>query len=478
MLDAMRPGPSPKSLARGLALVLLLAAPACGRSPVGGLLPVPGAAPGADGGRPGLPAGADGGSGAPGTDAGPVCLQVPDWTGIVSAHAPRTDVLFVLDNSGGMESFHDRLSDAAPAFVQALGNSDGHRLVVVSTDVSSGTELSGEKRSAFASEPPYVLTSLDDSDCRRTQLPVSCPRAPPIDADAPVAEQSGRLAQALQLGTCGDGGHESGSAAALRALQNARRGRCPRGSLRTDAERTVLVLISNEDDQPPVSRPVEADVAELLDLVPASRLRLAVVAGVVGDAASACRAGASRCGSLCDSPPPTGSGTTGCMRRGCPPGEYCSSDDRCLANAARYFEHCEWCAYYAMPDCCSVRAAPRYVDLVRAFEERVRREVPGLAAGCRPDGARRNVCVLESLCQSDLRPVLLRIARELVAEGDADRRFPLGAPVRDPDRAVLRIAGRRVPPGQFAFEDGGRTLVIDPSVALSVGDGLELFCVD
>src|SRR5262245_53839080 len=86
----------------------------------------------------------------------------PPGTGIVLPPAEPVDVLFVVDNSGSMADEQDRLAAAFPAFLAALQPDADLHVAIVTTDLTSMNEQTGDLVSSFSSASPFQLLELNN----------------------------------------------------------------------------------------------------------------------------------------------------------------------------------------------------------------------------------------------------------------------------------------------------------------------------
>lgn len=349
--------------------------------------------------------------------------QAPD-SGVTSRLATPADLIFVVDNSVSMAEAQERLARGFEAFVDALGDHEGLRVGVVSTDLGSPDgERGGLITQTYSDSFPFNLQSSDNSSC--TTLPVEhgCFRdgngaASFIDSsELSRDELLVALSAAVRLGTCGDGS-ERGLDAMLRALEF--NGCLAEPFIRADAN-LVVVFVTDEDDLSTV--PIPQAVTELASLKPLEQTRVVVIAGLwEGGAASCAPLVGTACGGLCATPPAEGSHVACRPGSGaCADGEFCDSSRGWCENEALLNwsdATCHWCVYYGAPDCCSALAGPRYVEFARTFESAAASLDPSIPmVGCDGSGP-RPVCLLESICQVGLEATMARIATKILLSPD------------------------------------------------------------
>ncbi len=321
---------------------------------------------------------------------------------------PASDILFVVDNSPGMEITQDRLAEAMPAFLDALPTDADYRIAVISGDMGGEGEREGTTDAMYADAEPYHLLSEPQEDCVNLGIDHGCARGPDpalriIDSSTISRDvQKQALARNVLLGSCGE---REGIAAMGSALSQA----CNADFIRPDAQ-LVIVFVSNFDDEGSV--PIETYIDDLVSLKPDPKMvRIAVIGGVVGGAPIDCSAEeGALCGGQCDRPPPMGSGQS-CAMQACPAGELCGLDDQmCIDERRRFWSRttCSDCRFFQAPDCCEALGSVRYVALARGWEARV----GGPARNCA--GGRGAVCLVRSVCADQLREPLQAIANELV----------------------------------------------------------------
>jgi hypothetical protein len=331
---------------------------------------------------------------------------------------PPVDILVVVDNSGSMDNKQERLVAHIDTLITRLEHVD-YQLAVVSTDQDSrGGDLGGSVHFSFKSTTPFTLDpgSYDTSACMSLGIDHGCflgpdPSTRVIRSSMSAADQLAAAKANLRLGSCGSG-TERGLHGMDLALTNTAMGSCNQGFIRPNA-RLLVVIISDENDSdadaftgnPP---PVSEYVRDLLALKPADKLKLVVIAGIIGGNAANCSINPNdgtpaACGSICSQMPPAGSHLA-CNPSNppCAAGEYCDTQHNnvCENLDLQFWAHCNWCSFYNAPDCCTALAANRYIDFTTAF-----------AAAAGPHSV-----VVESICQSDLGPALEHIYSELIAQ--------------------------------------------------------------
>ena len=353
-------------------------------------------------------------------DGGTTTVLVPPDAGATYVQQVPADVLFVVDNSGSMAVNQSRLALGFQSFLAQVEGQGDFRIGVVSTDMSSSDgEYGGFVTVAHDSIYPNSLLEIIAEACLPIGVGHGCFRGPPGLLDA---RQQGRAAliagfeDRVQLGTCGSG-QEQGLAAMLSALEQD--GCLSEPFLRPNAN-LIVVFVTDEEDAD--NTQISLYLTDLAALKPLAQTRIAVIAGIVDGMPSKCSAheGAA-CGSLCNTTPAAGSGTSCRPGVACPAGEYCDgATNQCENRALRYWnaDNCGWCTYYNTPDCCEALATNRYVDFAHAFEQAVNRADPSIpVVGCDGSGD-RPVCLLESICQDDLSGSMGRIARVLMLDAE------------------------------------------------------------
>jgi hypothetical protein len=336
---------------------------------------------------------------------------LPDAT----ATATVADILFVVDNSGSMAEEQENL---ARSFVRFADGTIGRDLQigVITTDLlSANGERAGRQLFAFSSTYPYILTNFSGSDCVDLDIAHGCFRGPDparrmITSRLSRDEQIEAFAENVRVGTCGSG-TERGLEAMLAALAQTGPGGCNEGFLRPHAN-LVIVLISDEQDQK--NRPVVEIVDELVQYKPVEQIRVATIVGSIMGVPVNCRIGSEfLCGSICDSPPPQGSGAECTRNQDCTATEDCVSN-RCQNAALQYWASCHSCSFYNAPDCCEAQAGSRYIEFARMVEQRVHAASPAFAIdNCIGSGG-PSVCLTEPICQESFGDTLARIASELI----------------------------------------------------------------
>jgi hypothetical protein len=379
------------------------------------------------------------------------------------AKSPPADVLLVIDDSGSMEVSQRNLTANLDRFIHALAGKGDYHFGVVTTDLSSPNgEMGGYVKSEFASGAPYDLTKFTVGDCKVENIPHGCFRGPdPAKRLLKSSELSSddlisqfRLNSAV--GTCGSG-NEVALGAIVEALQQASTSGCNEGFLRDDAN-LILMIISDEDDQDPARRPASQFVDQVAQFKDISKVRFAVIGGIVDAAPTYCRYEKdSNCGhDTCMNPPPAGDhaacGTS--MPNACagtsamyPEGQYCkllpqSAMGECENLQLRYFtpSECPLCEFFKSPDCCVSSPTARYVDFGAEIERRVHDANPAFGLNrCKTVPGKPTACLAESICQSDFGETLAKIAHELINPTV----FILNPPAIYPPGIVVKIRGGR-----------------------------------
>lgn len=379
----------------------------------------------------GAGAGPDGGSDA-GPDAGPDAgrrddAEVDPIPELPLDAPPPVDVLFVIDNSGSMDSKQRNIATNFDSFIGQIAPYADYRIAVVTTDMDSnpgGLERDGRVTQSFRTEFPSGVIANDTSMCRAADMPHGCFRGPNaalriIDSrKIGAATQIAKLQDNVQVGTCGSG-TEQGFAAALAALTDEGPNHCNAGFLRASAN-LLLIFVSDEEESSMMSP--EAFVNALVQLKDPAKIRVATISGYVNGRASSCRGEQNAsCGhSVCDAVLPEGS-LMSCVLGSttCPAGEYCGGGPpQCRNVDTQFIQYCFWCSFYNAPDCCEALAGARYDEAARLLEQRVIQANPTLtatSANCQGT-AERVACLEESICQADFGPALQRIARRLIID--------------------------------------------------------------
>jgi hypothetical protein len=304
---------------------------------------------------------------------------------------PVADILFVLDNSGGSLSKHERLIAAIPRLLAPLEGAD-LRIGVITTDVvSQNGERQGTQEFVFSPDFPWILTNFSGSDCEdiTPKLEHGCAHGSVLDSKALAPRE---LLQSLQMiigavGNCGSG-TEQAFRAAIAALNH--RSDCNADLFR---EGTKFVLIHVGDDEEASNVPIDEVVASFADRIPPERTRMAMIVGEVDGVAVHCGRGiGTACGSLCDTPPSPGSHTPCTRNQDCTDGEVCVGN-QCENPSLQYWGSCSSCSFYRAPDCCEAHTGGRFVEVARALGDRA---------------------LLGSVCDEDYGDTLERIAIELI----------------------------------------------------------------
>lgn len=326
-------------------------------------------------------------------------------------------MLVVLDNTGGMVDYWDRLAGGVPALLAALASWDT-QLIVVTTDLDSkdsagaSRETRGTRTIPYGAEWPFAadLGSLI-SDCSFVAVDHGCARGEDpatriVRSSVSGADQRAQITANLEVGNCG-AGNERGLEAMTLALEQSAAGGCNEGFLRSDAE-LMAIIATDDDDADQLSSIPQAPIDVLLDrlaaMKPLERVHLGLLIGAVAGEPARCGKRAP-CGSLCADPAPSPGSEASCTTSAsCPAGEQCFGQ-RCQNKAASFWDYCWDCSFYNAPDCCYARPGVRYVSFARALEERA----GGPAHACAPATDQR-ACAIESICDADLGSALTRIA--------------------------------------------------------------------
>lgn len=153
----------------------------------------------------------------------------------------KTDILFVIDNSGSMAPKQQNVRNNTAAFIAELAKSPTeYHLGILTTDLYNEQTDAGRLRLAGATAPPYFWTSPD-------------PNSPQADAQRQALIDSFN-ATVLSLGTKGNGA-EAGLATPLEALSstNADVVAHNAGFLRQDADLAIIVVTDEDDCSPPTA---------------------------------------------------------------------------------------------------------------------------------------------------------------------------------------------------------------------------------
>lgn len=325
------------------------------------------------------------------------------------------DVLFVIDNSGSMADEQALLAQNFESFAQQIIGYVDYRVAVITTDMNSPGEQSGQFISTFESASPWSLSALDNSACSAIEIPHGCFRGSgvvTVQSSMSIEEQRSAFAANVNVGTCGSG-QERGFDALLIALAESGSTGCNAGFLRPEAN-LVIIFVTDEEDDSAIA--VEAAADQIGQIKPWAQVRVAVIGGVQDGEPSQCSKNeGAACGSLCEQRPADGSHTPCTVSTSCPAGEYCDSN-RCENEDLRFWESCRWCSYYNAPDCCQALPSARYVALGRAIEDRVhaaRNDIPD--RNCEGLGT-RVACLADTICQESYGDTMARIALELCVD--------------------------------------------------------------
>ncbi len=355
------------------------------------------------------------------------------------------DILFIVDNSGSMADEQQNLADNFNRFIENIQGAGDYRIAVVSTDQDNQIERGGLARFDYSGDSPFHLTDFDlTTNCVDTGISRGCFRGPDpavrvIEAGMPEQQQITAFVNNVDLGSCGSG-NETGLSAMISALEQTQGNGCNGGFIRDEAN-LVLIFVSDENDAD--NEQIQQYVNDLARIKgDFSKIRVAAIVGSLDGQASDCsiNEGAS-CGlTVCNNPPPQGSGNA-CTANGnnCPAGEFCSQGN-CQNEELRYFTptQCGSCSFYNSPDCCSAQAGSRYINFARAVEARIVAEDPSVEAlNCSGEG-RRIGCLIDTICQDNFGATLERIARDLVIVDE----FALNPPAANPEGVAIQIRNK------------------------------------
>jgi hypothetical protein len=310
----------------------------------------------------------------------------------------KSDILFVLDDSGGMADEQAALRAAIPAFIDALGETD-YQIGVVSTNMDQQNfpmgEVAGDTGATF--DMNGCLSTLDSSGCHAVGIDHGCLRGP-IPARRIVRSSTSAkstLVGNASVGTCGSG-IETGLLAMISALQESAPKACNAGFLR-EAATLVVIILSDENDTD--STPIDQYVRDLVAMKDPRRLRVAAIVAAENGAATKCNiVNGAQCGV-----------------------QSCATPAQCRPPGFNF--PCDSCDFNDVSDCCTALAtnhptigAPgRYVDFAHQVEDAVLAVVPSLPRTmCIAPAEGPAACLVESICQADYSATLTRIASMLV----------------------------------------------------------------
>jgi hypothetical protein len=315
-----------------------------------------------------------------------------------------------------------------------------YQLGVDTCDVDQNTtEESGDIVLLHEMSSPWAFTSTDRSGCMSISTPHGCVRQAGgtgfVSSSMPIMAQAEALASNVRAGTC-TGGEEALNGLLL-ALKDAEAGGCNQNFIRPDAN-LLAIILTDEDDQDvgtgTPNNPMPRDImgyflpalhSALGTLHKSMRqMRIAEIVGADGSGQPArCSIDANgepaACGSLCNQSLPQGSLRACNPQTPCSAGEFCDTTvNQCKNADVENWQYCYWCPYYQAPDCCTGLTAMRYITFARAVGAAVAAadpSIPAPVAGqeCHPPPGARTACRVDSICQSDLGPTLLRIAADL-----------------------------------------------------------------
>jgi hypothetical protein len=365
-----------------------------------------------------------------GADAG------PNDAGTTGKAGP-VDILFVVDNSAGMDTKQVALRNSLPAFIAMLSGIDV-QIGVVTTDLDSmdasghAWERTGTTNLTHAASAPYYLQSIDAQGCNSTPIEHGCFRGDdPASRIWKLAAMGPggltRLQGNSDVGSCGSG-IERGLGAIRAALTQVGPGGCNSGFLRSGA-RLVIAILSDEDDTDTTAVPSYVDYLGTVKSF--DQIRVATITASENGTATNCSIpNAANCGhSVCDNPPPQGSHKSCTTDADCATmNEYCvPGQNQCQNRALQNWDpmYCGWCLLFSAPDCCTallrnnplVGEGGRYVKFAQLMEAKIAAADPKIAvSSCRPAPGARAACLVESICQADYTDTLSRIAIQLIEQ--------------------------------------------------------------
>ena len=392
---------------------------------------------------------------------------------VPAATPTPADILFVVDNSGSMADEQQNLADNFDRFINSIAGVLDYHIMVVTTDRDGGAqgdEIGGlVEVTGNAGAPYFAVTNqfVSRTDCTPlVGLKHSCARGPDPtrriirSSELSAPEQIAAFAQNVKVGSCGSG-VEAGLDGMLEALNLTGNGQCNAGFLREEAN-LIVVLVSDEGDQ---SIQNAADyVDELVQIKPASQIRVATITSADGAGAEA----------NCRTDPGSGASTTTC-------GDLCNTVAPDPENP-NWADNCMMCAFYAADDCCSAVSTPKYHDFARRMEDAVANVDSRIVRrGCLAQPGEAAACLLDSICQDNFGDTLERIATELVIATD----YNLSPPATNPAGVVARVRGGRFPDGvdlvngeDFTVsQDGARLSITSAQRAPREGESVEIFFV-
>ncbi len=419
------------------------------------------------------------------------CPAITKETKLEQAAAEPTpaDILFVVDNSGSMADDQDNLATSFNRFIEEIPKDGDYRMAIVSTDLTSATEMAGLANIRFSQQHPFRRVLFDTSSNQATCEPVSTghgcfrgPTTPVIDSTMTKEDQQRIFTDNVRVGSCG-AGREQGLGAMQSALRQAVSG-CNQGFLRPEAN-LIIVIVSDEDDQSCSGAGCYQNfVDELAAIKEYRRIRIASIVGSWEGSPADCRIPDNPgedgriCGSLCNNKPPSSSNPRDCVKddNTCAADEFCDLSLRSGPNSGKCENidlqnwsatNCKWCSEYRTEDCCSALGGGRYVAFTRALAKAIVADslnkdvndpdVPDQTCTSDPG---QSVCLIESICQANFGDTLARIARELVNVDE----YTLSPPPVYPEGVVVRITG----------QDGTRELVQGTNYEITGGTKLRL----
>lgn len=188
---------------------------------------------------------------------------------------PRTDVLWVVDNSCSMSDKQAHLSTNAQNFITSANATNGdYQVAVISTDTMASSPSTADRTSSYPGTQIFAGEFFG--------VPSIIKRSDP--------DPAGALAKNIKVGQCCSDSNEAGLEAAKIALSNPLLTDPAKPNsqfLRSDAKLAIIVL-SDEEDQS--SGTVQYYVDYFQNLKGAKNTNLFAWHSIVGDAPSGCRA--------------------------------------------------------------------------------------------------------------------------------------------------------------------------------------------
>lgn len=369
---------------------------------------------------------------------------------VPAAKPVPADILFVVDNSGSMADEQANLAANFEFFINQIQGSGDYQIAIVTTDQSgSPPEKAGLIEYTYLTSHPYQPAIGNNYNSACYDLPDiahGCFRGPNPDrriirSTQPASEQISDFQANVMVGSCGSG-TETGLKSMRAALEQTGPSQCNSGFLRPDAN-LVVIFVSDEEDTD--NTPIGQYVQDLVGFKDPSKVRIAAIVGSVDGDASQCSVNeGAACGSLCQTPPPEGSGTQCTSTSQCPNEEYCDvGARRCRDRAQELWniaDACRSCSYYNVEDCCTALSGGRYIQFARSVESRVVAADVGIGkTDCKAPEGTRTACLVDSICQESFGATLERIAKDLVVTS----LYNLDPVPENPSGVAVKVKGGR-----------------------------------